>query len=180
MPGPYARTWKEGRGAMVAASPLRPCGGSQNSRTAPPLCPATAAELAACCRPAANIKAAYATCCSELQRLHPAPAHLAPPRPAQCREMDDKINAEKGEAAARPLTLASVEQYLQVRCRCRCPPRCCARPPRPGPSPHTTCGAWQRWQAQRLPQSPPAVGQEGSEVAPRLPLSGLAHGLPVP
>ncbi|GIL45196.1 hypothetical protein Vafri_2513 [Volvox africanus] len=30
-----------------------------------------------------------------------------------CREMDDKINAEKGEAAARPLTLASVEQYLQ-------------------------------------------------------------------
>ena len=31
-----------------------------------------------------------------------------------CREMDDKINAEKGEAAARPLTLASVEQYLQV------------------------------------------------------------------
>ncbi|KAG2490532.1 hypothetical protein HYH03_010927 [Edaphochlamys debaryana] len=29
------------------------------------------------------------------------------------REMDDKINAEKGEAAARPLTLASVEQYLQ-------------------------------------------------------------------
>jgi hypothetical protein len=31
-----------------------------------------------------------------------------------CRELDDKINAEKGEAAARPLTLASVEQYLQV------------------------------------------------------------------
>ncbi|PNH03367.1 [NU+] prion formation protein 1 [Tetrabaena socialis] len=30
-----------------------------------------------------------------------------------CRELDDKINAEKGEAAARPLTLASVEQYLQ-------------------------------------------------------------------
>ncbi|GFR42452.1 hypothetical protein Agub_g3359 [Astrephomene gubernaculifera] len=30
-----------------------------------------------------------------------------------CREMDDKINAEKGESAARPLTLASIEQYLQ-------------------------------------------------------------------
>ena len=29
------------------------------------------------------------------------------------REMDDKINAEKGEAAARPLTMASVEAYLQ-------------------------------------------------------------------